>query len=175
MNVATRVGDERVQVPLSRDLAEQLEYLAIELRRYLDEKPDRAMQRGPMLSLVARWFYSLPRGVQGTILNAGRNLTDQDKVSGVPDFREAHDRYLASLSHPEWLVGVSEAIERKPASAPRGAVGASEGSLKDRLSPSPKTGFFVEKRAPRKQRDDVDVQGAGGDASKGDRGGAGKK
>lgn len=165
--MGVRDGEERVQVPMSRALGQELKKLAVDLQGYVDR--DRAMDRGPMISYVARWFYSLTPGVQGTILSEGKRLTDIDAEHGVPDFREANARYLASLHRPEWLRGVSEAIEKGPAAS------------KDEMAgPSPKAsnardGFFVEKRAPRKQRKDLDVGGPGGDFPKGERGGAGKK
>lgn len=108
--MATRDGEVRVQVPLTTELARQMDHLAVELRPYVEDR-DRAMQRGPMLAYLARWFYGLPRGTQGEILNQGRSLAREDRAEGVPDFREAHARYLASLQKPEWLAGVSAAIE----------------------------------------------------------------
>lgn len=80
---------------MARALGQELKKLAVDMQDYVER--DRAMDRGPMLAYLARWFYALAPGVQATILAEGKRLSDSDAANGVPDFREAHDKYLENI------------------------------------------------------------------------------
>lgn len=71
-----KAGERQIPVALPPQVIRDLQMAAIRLQE--DVPRERAMNRGPMLGYVARWFLKLPLDRQLEIVLAGKAVEDEE-------------------------------------------------------------------------------------------------
>jgi hypothetical protein len=72
-----RAGEKQIPVALPPDVIRELQIAAIKMQA--DVPRERALNRGPMLGYVARWFLTLSAQDQLRVVRAGKAIEDVEK------------------------------------------------------------------------------------------------
>lgn len=87
--MAHKADEKQFPVAMRPDAIRELQKVAIDLQEYVPRS--RAMNRGPMVAYVARWFLSLPMDAQLRIVRAGKEMSDRDVDEGAMAIVKAID------------------------------------------------------------------------------------
>jgi hypothetical protein len=95
--MAHKADEKQFPVSMRPSAIRELQKVAIDLQEHVPRS--RAMNRGPMVGYVMRWFLSLPREVQIKIVRTGKDLREQDVTDDAIAIVNAMglDEIIASL------------------------------------------------------------------------------